>query len=96
MLEDLILNLGTVEPAYPRDLSLEGGLSLGHSQVVGLLLGFLLGALSLYPNEHRLFLGLQGFVPGPLCNVLGPLCLGQFLLQIDDLLFSDLQLVLNL
>ena len=76
MLKGLIPNLGTVEPAYPKDLSLKGGLGLGHSQVIGLLLSLLLGALSLYLGEHRLFLGLQGFIPGPLCNVFGPLCLG--------------------
>ena len=80
MLEGFIPNLGTVEPTYPKDLSLEGGLGLGHSQVVGLLLGLLLGALSLHPGEHCLFLGLQGFVLGPLYNIFGPLCLGQFLL----------------
>ena len=96
MLEGLIPNLGTVEPAYPRNLSLKGGLGLGHSQVIGLLLGLLLGALSLRPSEHRLLLGLQGFVTGLLCNVLGPFCLDQFLLQKDDLLLGDLQLFLNL
>ena len=76
MVEGLIPNLGIVEPAYPKDLSLKGSLGLGHSQVVGLLLILLVGALSLYPGEHRLFLGLQGFIPGPLCNVFGLLCLG--------------------
>ena len=92
MLEGLIPSLGTVVPAYPRDLSLKGGLGLDHSQVVGLLLG----ALSLHPGEHRLFLGVQSFVPGPLYNVFGPLCLGQFLLLVDDLLLGNLQLVLSL
>ena len=72
MLKSFIPNLGTVEPAYPRDLSLESSLGLGHSQVVGLLLR----ALSLHPGEHRLFLGLQSFVPSPLYNVFGPLYLG--------------------
>ena len=80
MLEGLIPNLGTIEPAYPRDLGLEGGMGLGNSQVVGLLLGLLLGALSLHPSEYCLFLGLQGLVSSPLSNVFGPLCLGQFLL----------------
>ena len=96
MLEGLIPNLGTVEPAYPRNLSLEGGLGLSHSQVVGLFLSLLFGALSLRPGIHRLLLGPQGFVPSPLCNVLKPLCLGQFLLKIDDLLLGDLQLLLSL
>ena len=80
MLEGLIPNLGIVEPAYPRNLSLEGGLGLGHSQVVGLLLGLLFGALGLRPSKHRFLLSPQGFVSGPLYNVLGPLRLGQLLL----------------
>ena len=96
LLEGLIPNLGTVEPAHPRNLSLEGSLGFGHSQVVGLLLSLLLGALSFRPGKHRLLLGPLGLVPGPLSNVFGPLCLGQFLLQIDNLLLGDLQLFLNL
>ena len=58
LLKGLVPDLGTVEPAYPRNLSLEGSLGLGHSQVVGLLLGLLLGALSLRPGKHCLLLGL--------------------------------------
>ena len=71
-------------------------MSLGHSQIVGLLLGLLLGALSLRPGKHLLILGPLGLVLGPLSNFLGPLFLGQFLLQIDNLLFGDLQLFLSL
>ena len=96
MLEGLIPNLGAVEPAYPRNMSLEDGLGLGHSQVIGLLLGLLFGALSLRSGEHRLLFSPQGFIPDPLCNILGPFCLSQFLLQIDDLLLGDLQLFLTL
>ena len=77
-------------------MSLEGGLGLGHSQVIGLLLNFLLGALSLCLGKHRLLLGLQGLVPGLLGSVPVPLYLGQFLLQIGNLLFGDLQLFLSL
>ena len=80
MLKGLIPNLGIIEPAYPRDLRLEGGLGLSHSQVVGLLLGLFLRALSLHPGKHRLFLGPQGFILGPLCNIFGLLCLGQLFL----------------
>ena len=96
LLEGLIPNLGTVEPAHPRNLSLEGSLGLGHSQVVGLLLGLLLRALSFRLGKHRLLIGPLGLVPGPLSNVLGPLCLSQFPLQIDNLLLGDLQLLLSL
>ena len=76
LLEGLVLNLGIVELVYPRNLSLEGSLGLGHSQVIDLLLG----TLSLRPGKHHLLLGPLGLVLGPLSNVLGPLCLGQFLL----------------
>ena len=80
LFKGLIPNLGTVKPAYPRYLSLESGQALSHSQGISLLLDFLLRALSLYPGELRLFLSPQGFILGPLHNVLGPLCLGQLLL----------------
>ena len=96
LLEGLIPNLRTVEPAYPKNLSLEGGLGLGHSQVVGLLLGLFLRALGLRPGKHCLLLSPQGFVPGPFCNVLGPLHLDQLFLPIDNLLLSDLLLFLSL
>ena len=80
MFEGLIPNLGTVEPAYPKDLGLESGLGLDDSQVIGLLLGFLLRTLSLCPGELRLFLGSQSLIFSPLSNILGPLGLNQFLL----------------
>ena len=80
MLEGLIPNLGTVEPAYPRNLSLESGLGLGHSQVISLLLGFIFRTLGLCPGELRLFFGSQSFIPSPLYNILGPLGLNQFVL----------------
>ena len=52
MLKGLIPNLGIVEPAYPRDLSLENGLGLSHSQVISLLLSLLLGALKASSLAH--------------------------------------------
>ena len=75
LLEGLISNLETLEPAYLRNLSLEGSLSLSHSQIIGLLLGLFLGAFNLRPGEHRLIFNLLGLVPGPLNNFLGPFCL---------------------
>ena len=80
LFKGLIPNLGTLKLAYPRNLSLESGQGLNHSQVISRILGFLLRALSLCPGEHRLFLSPQGFIPGPLRNVLALLCLGQLLL----------------
>ena len=80
MFEGFILDLGAVEPAYSRDLSLENGLSLSHPRVISLFLGFLLGALGLRPGEFGLRLSPQSFVPGPLRNVFGSLRLNQFLL----------------
>ena len=80
LLEGLVPDLGTVEPAYPRNLSLEGSLGLGHSQVVGLLLGLLLGALSLRPGKHCLLLGPLGLAPSPFSHVFGLLYLSQFFL----------------
>ena len=77
-------------------MSLEGGLGLNHSQVISLILDLLLGALSLRPGKHRLFLRPQGFILSPLCDVFGPLCLGQLFLQVDDLHLGNLQLVLSL
>ena len=71
-------------------------MGLGHAQIVGLLLGLLLGALGLCLGKLRLLLGPQGLIPSPFSNVLGPLCLGQFLLQIDNLLLGNLQLFLSL
>ena len=47
-------------------------MGLGHSQVVGLLLGLLLRALNLRPGKHRLLFGPLGLVLGPLSNVLSP------------------------
>ena len=77
MFKGLSPNLGTVEPAYPRNLSLESGLGLG---LISLLLGFLFRTLGLYPGKLRLFFGSQSFILGPLCNILGPFDLDQFLL----------------
>ena len=80
MFKGLIPNLRIVEPAYPRDLSLESGLGLGHYQVISLILGFLFRTFGLCPGELHLFFGSQSFILGPLYNILGPLGLDQFLL----------------
>ena len=70
MFKDLIPNLGTVEPAYPKNLSLESSLGLG---LISLLIGFLFRTFGLCPCKLRLFFGSQSFILGPLSNILGPL-----------------------
>ena len=64
MFEAFILDLEAVEPVYSRDLSLKNGLGISHPRVLGLLLGLLLGALSLRPSKFCPYLGPQGFVHG--------------------------------
>ena len=54
MFEGFIPDLGAVEPAYPKDLSLENGLGISHPYVIGLLLGFVLGGLSLRLGKFSL------------------------------------------
>ena len=96
LLKSLGPNLGAIKPAYPKNLNLQGSLGLRHPRIIGLLLGLLFGALDRCPGKLCLFLGPQGLIPSPHGNVLGPLCLGQFLLQIDNLLLGNLQLFLSL
>ena len=67
-----------------------------HPRIIGLLLSLLLRALGLYLGKLRFLLGPQGLILSPLGNVLGPFCLGQLLLQIDNLLLGNLQLFLGL
>ena len=67
-----------------------------HPRIIGLLLSLLLRALGLYLGKLRFLLGPQGLVFSPLSNILGPLYLGQLLLQIDNLLLDNLQLFLDL
>ena len=80
MFEGFVSNLGAIEPAYSKDLSLESGLGLSHSQVISLPLGFLLGALDLRSGEFHFCLSSQGFIPGLFRDAFGPLYLEQFLL----------------
>ena len=54
------------------------GISL--PRIISLLLGFVLGGLSLRLGKLSLCLGPYGFVPGPFRDALSPLDLGQFLL----------------
>ena len=57
MFEGFIPDLGAVEPTYPRDLSLEDGLGVSHTRVIGLLLGFVPRGLGLCPDKFSLRLG---------------------------------------
>ena len=77
---------------HPRRLALLGRLirrSCSHSNLKS-------SSLSLLRNIPNLGAGGGSFIPGPLCDIFGPLCLGQLFLQIGDLLLGNLQLVLNL